>query len=283
MSNFLKILESGSNYNRLKMSRMKLHSHPIYSYVKTSEHMKIFMESHCFAVYDFMILLKSLQNKLICTNILWQPPVYSKSARFINSIILGEETDEIELSNMQKISISHYELYLKSMKDIGANTSVVESYVKNISLGKNPHHELENIKIPKHVKTFVTNTLNTVESQCFLKIASSFYFGREDPIPQMFKKFLNNVPHNDDFEYLKHYLKRHIDVDENEHGPQSLAMLEELVKSSNNFTSFGNFKDSNCIDTTYAIDKVIEYGADAIDHRIKFWDGILCQMKNDNK
>jgi hypothetical protein len=56
---------------------------------------QIFMESHVFAVWDFMSLIKSLQYHVCPSTTCWVPTnkIRSGTARLINEIILSEETD----------------------------------------------------------------------------------------------------------------------------------------------------------------------------------------------
>jgi len=72
---------------------------------------RIFMENHVFAVWDFMSLIKSLQHHVCPSTTCWVPTqtIRSGSARLINEIILGEETD-VDLDGIG--SISHHDLYL---------------------------------------------------------------------------------------------------------------------------------------------------------------------------
>jgi hypothetical protein len=77
------------NYPRLKQLQQTLHHHKIYDAVKSQTNMKIFMENHVFAVWDFMLLLKELQRKLTNVNKIWTPPNCSNTARFINEIVVG--------------------------------------------------------------------------------------------------------------------------------------------------------------------------------------------------
>ncbi|MDJ0719729.1 MAG: DUF3050 domain-containing protein [Prochloraceae cyanobacterium] len=44
-----------------------LATHPIYQYLNSLEAIECFMKYHVFAVFDFMSLLKSLQNQITCT------------------------------------------------------------------------------------------------------------------------------------------------------------------------------------------------------------------------
>src|SRR5258708_20796857 len=73
--------------------RRRLIEHPGYQSIQSPEALRIFMQYHVFAVWDFMSLLKALQGKLTGISIPWVP-VGSASTRFlINEIVLGEECD----------------------------------------------------------------------------------------------------------------------------------------------------------------------------------------------
>src|SRR5579862_1762934 len=98
--------------------RQQLIQHDLYKNINSIDDLNIFMEHHVFAVWDFMSLLKSLQQKLTCTNVPWVP-VGSANARYlINEIVLGEESDVDADGNR----ISHFELYLRAMQQAGAST-----------------------------------------------------------------------------------------------------------------------------------------------------------------
>jgi homogentisate 1,2-dioxygenase len=73
--------------------RAALLDHPIYTHVSSPADLRLFMEDHVFAVWDFMSLLKRLQQDVTCIKVPWFPAANTKAARLINDIVIGEETD----------------------------------------------------------------------------------------------------------------------------------------------------------------------------------------------
>ena len=92
--------------NELAPTRERLVYHKLYENLETIEDLKTFMQMHVFAVWDFMSLLKALQQQLTCTTLPWLPTGNPKTRRFINEIVLGEESDEDAKGN----PMSHYDL-----------------------------------------------------------------------------------------------------------------------------------------------------------------------------
>ena len=51
----------------IQNQKQQLLQHSLYEKVQTLEDLHCFLESHVYAVWDFMSLLKALQSKLTCT------------------------------------------------------------------------------------------------------------------------------------------------------------------------------------------------------------------------
>ena len=115
--------------NEIQPLREKLKNHELYESLKSIEDIKVFMESHVYAVWDFMSLLKALQNLLTCTKIPWTPNLDSKSARLINQIIVDEESD----LNYNGEPKSHFEMYLEAMEEIQASTLPINDFINSPS------------------------------------------------------------------------------------------------------------------------------------------------------
>ena len=55
----------------IETQKQQLLNHSLYQKINTLEDLHQFLENHVYAVWDFMSLLKALQNKLTCTSTPW--------------------------------------------------------------------------------------------------------------------------------------------------------------------------------------------------------------------
>ncbi len=238
---------------RIAPLRERLASHPLYPSLRTPEHLRIFMESHVYAVWDFMSLLKTLQRALTCVDVPWVPTRFPASRRFINEIVLGEESDEFEGRPG-----SHFEIYLEAMERAGANTAVIRGVVERVA--STPRAEVDLDGVPGAAKSFVETTFATIRTGSLAAQAAAFTFGREDAIPGMFRSLVRDLNREmgGDLAQFVWYLERHIEVDGDEHGPLSLRMVADL-----------------CGDNPALWEEAAQAAEEAIGARLALWDGIL--------
>ena len=116
---------------RIAPLRARLAEHPLYASLRTLEELRAFMESHVFAVWDFMSLLKSLQRGLTGIDVPWLPSAHPEARRLVNEIVLGEESDVYKGR-----PVSHFELYLEAMRQAGANTEPIDRLGRTLRTGK---------------------------------------------------------------------------------------------------------------------------------------------------
>jgi hypothetical protein len=206
--------------------RHALLNHPIYAEVGSLSRLREFMQMHVFAVWDFMSLVKRLQSELTCNTLPWIPPVSARIARFTNEVVLGEESD----LSLDRKPISHFELYLRAMDEIGADTTLIRGFTAQLALGAKWEDALPELRIAPGVRHFVSETLGCAIDGSIVEVAAFFFFGREDVIPEMFERLLRlwrnakaEVPH------FAYYLERHIELDGDNHGPWSREMLTTLA------------------------------------------------------
>src|SRR3981189_2691784 len=212
--------------------RAQLLEHPVYAEVASVADLRRFMEDHVFAVWDFMSLLKRLQQDLTCTKVPWFPADNAKAARLINDIVIGEETDV----DPDGSYISHLDLYLRAMVDVGASTRQFETFRSLARVGSSVEAAMVRAGVPPHVQAFVAHTMTLAQSGSTEEVVAAFFYGREDIIPEMFSRLQKTLPGmKHDKARLRHfiyYIERHIELDGDSHGPMGRELLEGLVAAS---------------------------------------------------
>jgi len=240
--------------------RENLKNHELYYHLSEVQDIKVFMEKHVYAVWDFMSLLKALQQRLTCISNPWKPSKNAKIARFINEIVLGEETDV----NESGVPKSHFEMYIEAMNEVGADTEKILHFVNSTNSIKDIVGTIQSSNLEKAEKEFLKFTFQTIQSNEEHKIAAAFTFGREDLIPDMFLAIIDKSNHHqkNKFPKLTYYLNRHIELDGDEHGPLSLEMISEL-----------------CGDDENKWNDVLQTSVEALQKRIGLWNEIAEDIK----
>jgi hypothetical protein len=175
---------------------------------------------------------------------------------FINEIVLSEESDYIEGIGY----VSHFEIYLEAMKEIGADSSKILKLIDSINREGSAYDGINNLDILDEVKDFIKFDLDTALSGDLPKIVGSFTLGREKVIPNMFEHIVQSVAVASATNKFTTYLNRHIDIDGDRHGPLSSELLDKLCCSDKN------------------LEVAYQAGIDSLNLRLKVWDKLSDNM-----
>lgn len=235
--------------------RLRLMCHPVYFQVRDLRSLQRFMENHVFAVLDFMTLLKTLQRCLTCIETPWTPVTDTLAARLINETVLAEESDEISPGCYS----SHFDLYIKAMKEVGAHIGHIQDFVGALKKGITAKEALSSLPIHDSTKTFVLKTLEASKGLTH-EVAAVFLFGREEIIPDMFRKIVTALEqrHDKSYYWFHLYLNRHIELDGDKHAPMARKLLSNLCGSDPI-----KWEQARCA------------AEQALHGRIALWDGLI--------
>lgn len=207
-----------------------LRAHPVWRLAARPEALRVLMEHHVFCVWDFMSLVKALQERLTCVATPWVPRGTPAVRRFVNEIVLDEESDEID-----GVVASHFELYLRAMDEMGADAAPARAFVAAVAGGGSPLAALRATAVPAPSARFVAKTMAVVERGRAWEIAAAFTLGREEAIPLMFTELVRSLPGSGtadgrayDSAALRRYLERHVDVDGGKHAPLARRLIAEV-------------------------------------------------------
>jgi Protein of unknown function (DUF3050) len=95
---------------------------------------------------------------------------------------------------------------------------------------------LARIGAPPHVQAFVAHTMTLASSGSTEDVLAAFFYGREDIIPEMFRRLLDTLyaakHDNDRLHHFIYYIDRHIELDGDSHGPKGRELLDDLLADS---------------------------------------------------
>jgi hypothetical protein len=235
----------------------RLESHRVYASLRTVEDLQVFMSHHVFSVWDFMSLIKYLQNRLAPIRVPWVPGGDPAVRFFVNQLVLEEESDEVPSSGGVPRYASHFEAYCEAMTEIGADGAMPFRFLDMLA-AEGLDRALESPLVPGPARDFCRTTFGLIRQDRPHEVAAALALGREQLIPSMFRRFLGSMDITPtQAPAFHHYLNRHIHLDEDFHGPLSLRMLNQLCDGDP--VRLGEARDAARV---------------ALAARIRFWDGV---------
>ena len=241
--------------------RDRLEAHPVYGLGDLHD-LRRFMEHHVYAVWDFMSLLKFIQHHIAPARYPWTPAPDAAVCRFINELVLEEESDRIPGPDGGERCLSHFELYCGAMSELGADPRGAMRFV-NLAASEGIEAALAAGIAPAPSVEFMKSTFAFIGTGRPHVVAAALALGREHVIPGMFRSLLARMGIAEQDAPLFHlYLKRHIHLDEGSHGPLSLRMLDML-----------------CGGDPRKIREAEQAARVAIEARLRFWDGVSASLE----
>lgn len=236
--------------------------HPVHGRLGTVAALRIFMQFHGFAVWDNMLLLKTLQRRLTCVTVPWLPVEDAIAARLINELILDEETEEVSPGEY----MSHAEFYILAMAELGAETRPIKRLLESLRLGQGLDVALEPLVIPHSVKAFVLSTWEICQGPT-PGIVAAFLLGREEIAMPLFANILGQLDGMElggvvSGDRLRAYCQRHVGVDGERHIPMAKALLLRI-----------------CGDSAWAWQEAAAAAISTLMARQQLWDGVMAEIE----
>lgn len=235
--------------------RTRLATHPLYGHLQDETTMRVFMETHVFAVWDFQSLLKALQRLVTCVEVPWIPTSDPAARRLLNEIVLDEESDQAPEGG----HLSHFELYVQAMQECGARIVPIQSFLDGLRAGRSVEDALERCGAPEGAGRFVQATIAVARCGKPHRVAAAFAYGREEIIPAMFRRLVAQLAEVSprSWRTFRYYLDRHIGTDADRHGPQSRDLLRRL-----------------CGNDQVLWSEAVETARSSLEARVRLWDDL---------
>ena len=193
--------------------------------IQTVDQLQQFMQHHVYAVWDFTLLLKALQQQLSSAG-------HPQAVALIAQLVREEESDWLPEQCGGPCQLSHFEIYLLAMEEIGADTAAIRAVVA-LAAREGLAVALAHPAIPAPSRRFMASTQALIRSGQTHLLAAAFCYGREQLVPALFRQLRQQLTTADlQAPTLAWYLDRHIDLDGDQHGALAEQMVLDLCRDN---------------------------------------------------
>lgn len=233
---------------RVAPLRKELREHKIYQAFEDLDDVRSFTQIHVFAIWDFMSLLKSLQAEL-SEQLPWIPTAQARAGQLVNEMVSRYERDVNERGE----TMSHFEMYLGAMTQLGADTKCLETFLSMLqgcvdlksfstsaasatkdqppqpSFAECVDSSLLSCGAPRGAADFAAYTFSLVDAGERHETAASLAFGRQYVILDRLLSILSQAERaGDSVDKFKYMVVRHKDLYAKNYTPLSFQLLVEL-------------------------------------------------------
>lgn len=243
------------NLEHIRPLQRQVLDHPIYDALESAEDLRVFMAHHLFAAWDYMSLVKYLQDRIAPARVPWMPTGDPGPRSLINRLVADEESGIFDEAGAP--SGSHFEQYCRAMDEVGADKAMSRRFLDRVA-EQGIDAALYSDLVPLPARYF------TETSFCFIRedkphvVAAALAFGRENLVPEMFRKFRDGSRIGDKAPRFHDYLDRHLGPEAGYRGPLSLELVKVL-----------------CGGDPRLIEEAETAAEEAICARLRLWDGTL--------
>jgi hypothetical protein len=215
----------------LRQIASDIENHDVFRKLNNIHNIRIYSEYQIWSVWDFMSILKCVQNFIFTNDILWLPPINPYVAHLLYSILDTEETDKGD--DKGETFASHFQSFIAAMKQINADLGPIDRFLTSIKEEKNFEKAVEAAPIPKGPKEFLQIN-HAIIKESPLNALALITLTREHFLPSVFTSLLKYLDpkDEDDVSLFIWYHKRHIELDRDTHAPMSLKIFKEYFTNN---------------------------------------------------
>lgn len=183
-----------------------LESHKLYDRIFDDYSLRLFVEHHVVCVWSYNYLLRNIYQELVSMIQPLNSQAQKEALRIISEAILEEEVEEQTDGSL----LSHLEIYLEAMQELGADVGPILSFFDMQESGASWQESLAASHFPASVAQYARSMGELFERPLHERAAVLFYEG-EPFIPDTFLNRLGQLGARHDVNRLLDYFERHIE------------------------------------------------------------------------